>query len=60
MLITKFEMVIVFPLTFHVLLFLFLAGATELNIIEVAMFIILTLPWFDEYVNLYWYFYSLT
>ena len=34
-------------------------GNTELYCIEVARFKILSLPWFDAYVNLYWYFYSL-
>ena len=31
---------------------------TELYCIEVARFKMLSLPWFDSYVNLYWYFYS--
>ena len=32
---------------------------TELNDIEVARFTILSLPWFEAYVNLHWYFYYL-
>ena len=35
------------------------ARTTDVYDIEVARFKILNLPWFDAYVNLYWYFYSL-
>ena len=30
-------------------------SSTELNNIEVTRFKLLSLPWFDAYVNLYWY-----
>ena len=33
-----------------------LVGITELNDIEETRFNIMSIPWFDTYVNWYWYF----